>query len=379
MKTKVLMATMSMDIGGAETHILELSCGLVDKGFEVVVVSNGGAFVKILNKKGIKHYQVPLHNKKPWNVVKSYFQLKEIIKKEKVDLVHAHARIPAFLCSLLSKKLNFKFVTTAHFNFKTGMGLRYITRWGQKTLAVSDDLKKYLIKNYDIKDRNIFVTINGINTDSFHPDTPIKTLEEPERFKESFNLLHVTRLEDYTSKTAEGLIKNIDRLINEREDIKLIIVGHGQEFPKLNAMAKEANKRLGREVIFMEGARTNINEYIGISQGFVGVSRAALEAMAMERPVVLSGNQGYMGIYNSEKLDRAVGNNFTCRGEDAYDEQVLIKDVIELIHYTPSKLKELGKKGRETVIQYYSVGRMTNDAMKVYDLVQNRVKKKQKT
>ena len=36
------MVTMGLDIGGAETHIVELSKQLRSMGYEVVVVSNGG-------------------------------------------------------------------------------------------------------------------------------------------------------------------------------------------------------------------------------------------------------------------------------------------------------------------------------------------------
>ena len=39
---KILMATMALDIGGAETHIVELTKALCRCGHEVVVVSNGG-------------------------------------------------------------------------------------------------------------------------------------------------------------------------------------------------------------------------------------------------------------------------------------------------------------------------------------------------
>ena len=39
---KILMAAMGLDIGGAETHIVELSKELKSEGHDVIVVSNGG-------------------------------------------------------------------------------------------------------------------------------------------------------------------------------------------------------------------------------------------------------------------------------------------------------------------------------------------------
>ena len=40
---KILMATMGLDIGGAETHIVELSKELKRQGHDVAIISNGGA------------------------------------------------------------------------------------------------------------------------------------------------------------------------------------------------------------------------------------------------------------------------------------------------------------------------------------------------
>lgn len=56
---KILMATMGLDIGGAETHIVELSKELVHQGHQVVIVSNGGVYVPEIAAAGIRHYDSP--------------------------------------------------------------------------------------------------------------------------------------------------------------------------------------------------------------------------------------------------------------------------------------------------------------------------------
>ena len=40
---KILMATMGLDIGGAETHIVELAKELKHQGHDVAIISNGGS------------------------------------------------------------------------------------------------------------------------------------------------------------------------------------------------------------------------------------------------------------------------------------------------------------------------------------------------
>ena len=42
---KILMATMGLDIGGAETHIVELAKELKHQGHDVAIISNGGVYV----------------------------------------------------------------------------------------------------------------------------------------------------------------------------------------------------------------------------------------------------------------------------------------------------------------------------------------------
>ena len=79
---KILLATMQLGIGGAETHIVELAKELKRQGHTVIVASNGGEYVAELDVESIKHYKVPLQNKNPLNIVKSSRLLKKIIINE---------------------------------------------------------------------------------------------------------------------------------------------------------------------------------------------------------------------------------------------------------------------------------------------------------
>jgi len=106
---KICMTLMGLEIGGVETHVLELSKALAAKGHDITVVSNGGVFVSQLTEAGVRHIQLPLNKKKPGAVLKSYFGLSKLFREENFDIVHAHARIPAFICGLLHKKYKFRF------------------------------------------------------------------------------------------------------------------------------------------------------------------------------------------------------------------------------------------------------------------------------
>ncbi|MBO5060588.1 MAG: glycosyltransferase [Clostridia bacterium] len=363
----ILMSLMQLDIGGAETHVVELAKELKRRGHNIIITSNGGAYVEELEKSDIKHYVVPLHSKQPKYVIKAFSVLKKIIIEEKIDLVHSHARIPSFILGKLQKSMKFPYVTTAHWIFTTKYGLKYITDWGQKTLAVSEDIKKYLMDNYKIPETDITVTVNGIDIEKFSADID-KALAEKEfgLNKEDNTIVYVSRMDESRSLVAHQLIEAIVRLDNIVENLKCVIVGDGDDFENVKKEADATNEKLGRNAIMLAGARTDINKIIAPAKLFIGVSRAALEAMACEKPTIIAGNEGYIGLFDEDKLSVGLSTNFCCRGCPESDTDVLTQDIGGFFGLWEEEQAKLAAYGRKTVIENYSVKRMADDAEKVY-------------
>ncbi len=364
----ILLSLMQLNIGGAETHVVELAKELKRKGFNVIVTSNGGVYVKELEENGIKHYHVPLQNKNPFNMIKATHLLKKIVKEENIDIVHSHARIPSFILGKLHKKMKFPFVTTAHWVFNTRYGLKYITDWGEKTVAVSEDIKEYLMNNYHIPEGDINVTINGIDTDKFSPDTDCGNIKEELSINEDDTVItYVSRLDESRSLVAKHLIEIVPDLDKTIENLRVVVVGAGDDFDNIKTMTQNVNKKIGREVITLTGARTDINKLIAPCRLFVGVSRAALEAMAAEKPVIIAGNEGYIGLFDDTKLSVGIDTNFCCRGCKQSTPQDLKSDILSFFNLDVEKRKEMGQYGRALIKREYSVSRMAEDSIKVYD------------
>ena len=363
----ILMSLMQLDIGGAETHVVELAKELKRRGHKIVITSNGGAYVEELEKNGIKHYLVPLQNKKPQNVAKAFSLLKKIIIDEKIDVVHSHARIPSFILGRIKKKMNFPFVTTAHGTFSTKYGLKYITDWGDKTLAVSDDIKKYLMDNYGIKEEDITITVNGIDDKKFSPDVEKTDAMREFSLEDTDNtLVYVSRLDASCDHIAYMLIESVKRLSDIVENLKCIIVGDGDDFENVKKLADEANDDIGKNVIIMAGARTDVNKVIAPAKLFVGVSRAALEAMSCGKPAIIAGTMGYIGLFDETKIDEGLYTNFCCRGLEEATTDLLAQDIGYFFGLWEEEQKKLGEYSRQTVLSHYSVKRMADDAEKVY-------------
>lgn len=370
---KILLATMGLDIGGAETHIVELAGELRRRGHQVTVASNGGVYVPEIEAMGIRHVKIPMHRRSPVLMAKSLILLRRLIREIRPDVVHAHARIPAFLCGLLKKSLDFPFVTTAHWVFETQGLLRVLTDWGQRTIAVSDDIKTYLQDNYKIPDENITVTINGIDTEKFSPRASGSEVRREFKIPEDALVVsHVSRLDESRADAAAALIRIAPALHDRYPDVRILIAGGGNMYEELLHRSEEVNIRLGCRCVILTGPRTDINSICAAGDIFVGVSRAALEAMAVERPVVVAGNEGFLGLFDQDKLETGMQGNFCCRGCPALTDEGLLDDVITALSLPADECERLSEYGRQVVLDHYSVSRMADDALRVYESVRHR-------
>ena len=360
------MALMGMEIGGAETHVLELASDLKSKGYEVIVTSNGGVYVKELEDIGIKHIALPLHTKNPLSMIKSFSGLWKIIKKEKPDIVHSHARIPSFILGILNRFVKFNFVTSAHWVFKTSGILKYITTWGSRCVAVSEDIKKYLKDNYGVIDQDIYVTINGINMEKFSPDNKCDDIiNEFGLSKDKRKIVYISRMDEDRSLVAHHLIEITPELL-KKEDMEIIIVGGGNDFDNVKREAEIINEKLGKKAVYLAGARTDIYKFISVADFFVGVSRSALEAMSAAVPSIIAGNEGYIGLFEEKVTDVCFNTNFCCRGTKDSTPELLKNDLYGLIDMTREQLDAIGGYSRETIKTHYSVDAMTKDYEKMY-------------
>lgn len=367
----ILMTTMSLDIGGAETHIIELCKELIrrDCNIKITVASNGGVYVSDLEKAGIRHVTLPLHNKRLFSVLKSYFGLKKLLKNEKFDIVHAHARIPAFICGLVCKKV--KFVTTAHGVYKINPIYRVLSNWGNRALAVSYDIKQYLIDQYKMSADNVIVTVNGIDTNRFSKNIDYSDIAEEFELKEnSRRIIHVCRIDHESAYTALQLVEIAPTLFAVHDNIEIIIIGGGTAFLELKTQADNVNRLLGYKVIKLAGPRTDIHKFLAAGDIFIGVARSSVEAMSSEKPVILSGSpnysEGYLGIFGADKLKNALDTNFTCRGFETSNTKQLYNDIMALFSLSAAERHAQGVYNRQIVLERYSIGKMADDALNLY-------------
>ena len=167
---------------------------------------------------------------------KSYAILEKVIKEKKIELVHSHTRISSFICDKLHRKYKFPFVTTAHWTFKVTPLLKKMTSWGENVVAVSEDIKEYLINNYNIPEENIFVTVNGIDTEKFSKDIDSTKIQEEFKLeKSSQRIVYISRLDESRALVAKQLVNISERLNEKIDNLEIVIVGGGDVFDEIKA------------------------------------------------------------------------------------------------------------------------------------------------
>lgn len=366
---KILMALAGLEIGGAETHVAELSKELKRLGHDVIVISGGGVYVKEIEDFGIKHYTVPVKRRNIPDIIKSMSMIKKIIKDEKPDIVHSHARIPSFIIGEIHRmtKRSFVYVTTVHLDFDTSLLVKKLSRWGEKTLAVSRDLIGYLSDNYKVSKKNIYTSINGIDSGKFSESIKAdKIIEEFSLNPNAKRIVYVSRLERELFVPAMCILDKMSELDKAFPGIEFVIVGGGSAFDEIKEKADAVNTALSRRAVILAGKRTDINEIHASADVCVGVSRAILEPMCMKKPCVIAGHQGYIGILCEENLPTAIKTNFTCRGCSMTDADTLFCDLNRLLTMDTDKLNEVAAFGQKVVQENYSVSRMAKDNEKMY-------------
>jgi glycosyltransferase involved in cell wall biosynthesis len=370
---KILMMIDTIDIGGAETHLVNLVQVLNENNVECFVTSSGGIYEETLLKDEIPHLKLNVKSKNPVNIIKIIIILIKFVNKNNIDIIHSHGRMPAFIGSVVSKLTNTRFLTTAHAKVEVKSFYKYITTYGECVISVSDDIKNHIINKFNVSDKKIKIIPNGINIKKFKKESPDNELIEKLGLNFNTNkIMIVSRMDGKLGQLAIDLVMNYKK-IKSIKPLEIIVVGDGERFEEIKEVANKDNN------VKILGKRSDINKILNISDVIVAVSRSALEAMAAEKLVVLAGGEGYLGLFNEKMVDEGIKDNFTgrnCNGE--YSIKLVIEDIEKALYLLGSnEEKKLTKFSRELICTKYSLNISVMDTIEIYkDLLGGRYDKK---
>ena len=354
---KILLCVTKMDVGGAESHLLELARELRRLGHAADIAAEPGALWREAAAAGIGVFSLPHWRRGPWALWRIRRRLSKIVRRGGYSVIHAHSRPVARAAAPVARRRGLAFVVTAHAYFKMN-GYGRLSAWGNRTIAVSRDIKELLVAG-GLRERHIYLIPNGIDTVRFCPD----------RGERGRRVVFVSRLDEDCAAVAMLLCRLAGRLNAAFPDISIHIVGGGNAYGQVDGAAQLMNAACGREVIVTTGARRDVETVLRGAAVFVGVSRAAMEAAACSLPVIIAGNEGYGGIFRPNEMPRGRPDdtNLCARGRGQATAEGLFEDISTLLSMTAAERRELGRRGREYVLTHHSLTAVAKQTLTVYE------------
>ena len=299
---KVLQVLPEMNAGGVERGTLEIAEYLVGKGHEALVVSNGGRQVESLEKVGSRHIAMPVHRKSLSSILQ-VSAFRKLLEREKPDILHIRSRVPGWIAWLAWRKMDSanrpRLVSTVHGFYSVNRYSAIMTK-GERVIAVSEVIRKYILENYPrTPDKKITVIHRGIlpamYPHGFSPDPGWLENwinEQPQLVGKLLFLLpgRITRL-----KGHKDFFQLIHSLKEKGHEVHGLIAG--DTHPKKKAYLDELKALLPAmslegDVTFL-GHRKDVREIMAVSDVVCALSqqpesfgRTVLEAMALGKPVL---------------------------------------------------------------------------------------------
>ena len=170
----VLQVLPALVSGGVERGTVDMARALVQAGWRSLVVSRGGPMVRELERVGATHIELPVHSKNPLHWRATFDSLVDVIHRERVDLVHARSRIPAWLSLRAAARNRVAFVTTFHQRPAAATALKRaynsVMVRGERVIAISHYIAERLLADYKLDPARLRVIPRGVDLDLFDPD-----------------------------------------------------------------------------------------------------------------------------------------------------------------------------------------------------------------
>ena len=335
MKKVLFVATIANHINAF--HIPYLKC-FKDNGYEVHVAVNGDEEIPYCD---VKHKVCIERSPLKINNLKAIKQLKNIIDKEKFEIIHCHTPMGSVVTRIAAKnarKNGTRVIYTAHgFHFFSGAPLvnwmvyypveKYLSKYTDTIITINkEDYERAKSKFKKCKDIQ-YVPGVGIDEEKFNFKM---TQEEKIKLRKSLGLKENDFILIYPAELSERkrqiwLIEALELTLKKYNDMHLLLPGKDSLNGKCEQLIKELNLE---KQIHILGFRKDIINLLKISDVAVSSSRQEglpvniLEAMYAGIPIVVTDCRGNRDLVvngkNGYLVDLDDKNNFSKSVELVY-------------------------------------------------------------
>ena len=371
----VLQVVPELNAGGVERTTIEIAQALSAQGHVAHVASLGGRMEDELAKAGGILHRLEIGSKNPLSLRRNTKALIEIIRKHKIDIVHARSRAPAWPASAAARATHVPFITTYHgiYNARSRLKRRYnaIMAKGDIVIANSIYTKNHIIQTHGIEESRIKVIPRGVNMDVFDPRR--FNLEDCAARRQRWGVCEDARVLLLPGRLTrwKGQLVALEafaKLARDMDNIVLVLLGDAQgrdEYVRaLNDKAESLN--ISDKVVLAPHSR-NMPLALAASHIVLAPSiepeafgRVIIEAQAMEKLVVASAHGGAM----STMID-----GFTGALVPPGDITALAEGIKSVLDMPASKYLVNARAARERIGEHFSEKRMKDATLDVYKQV----------
>ncbi|WP_246176676.1 glycosyltransferase family 4 protein [Parvibaculum sedimenti] len=378
----ILQVIPSLNIGGAERTTIDMARAIIAAGGRAVVASSGGRLLNELIAAGGEHVDMDVHSKNPIIMALNVERLTRLAEREKIDLIHARSRAPAWSALAAAHRLGLPFVTTYHSKVHEAPRLKVfynsvMTR-GDAVIANSSYTAERIGRVHAPDPARLFVVPRGVDTDYLD-----EAAVEPERMaalRLRWNILDdgraifllPARISRWKGQKL-AIQAAADLLSSGVTGFRLLLVGDAQG---RNAFVKEVQDMIGdpdlARHVALVGHCDDMAAAYALSDVVLSPSieaepfgRVAVEAQSMRRPVIVSDAGGQRETVLTPEMTGGIENatGLAVEPNDAKALAAAMKAVLEL---TPEARRGMGERGRANALAHYSVGAMTGATLDVY-------------
>jgi len=301
----VLQVLPHLNSGGLVSGAIEVSEALQKSGMRSFVASEGGRREREIIRTGGKVFNFSLGSKNPLIIFLNIYKLSRIIKKYKINIIHARSRAPAWSAYFAAKKMGIPFVTTFHgtYSIQNNLKKKYnsIMVKADKVIAISSFINKHILSNYKVDQEKIVTVHRGINIEKYDylKVSNERLIAFSKKFnipEDSFVILLPGRITRWKGHIL--LIEAISKL--QRSDIICLFVGdlqgRNKYFAELNKTIDKFKLKNNFRIISNQSDMAVIYKLsdvvVSASLEPEAFGRVVAEAQAMGRPTVAVNHGG---------------------------------------------------------------------------------------
>ncbi len=361
---RVAYVIATLDRGGSESQLVHLATGLDRSRFQptVIALTRGGPLESALAGTGISTFILQKRRKLD---LLAFRRLRELLRLLRPDIVHTWlftasaygrwAALGAGVPHLLASERS----TDPAKPWANRLIDRRLARRTDRIVANCQAVADVCTRRLDLPAEHVLIIPNGLELQPLPADAGDRF-----RTREGLSadaLLFTTACRLDGSKAVDDLVRALARVAAELERAYLVVVGAGDELPRLRALA--GHLRVAERVIFL-GEVAEVGEVLAASDAFVfaslyeGLPNALLEAMAAGLAVVSTAVGGIPEIIS----ERETGLLVPVRRPDE-----LAARMLELAG-DPGLRHRLGESAKRKAREF-TMERMVNAYQELYEQV----------